>query len=828
MTPLEALEAKAALEARKNFYAFRQHINVQEGRKFAFKRGWWQREVCNALQGFYHEFAAGKRPKLVIEAPPQMGKSVMIIDFIAWLIGHRPETKTMYTSFSKRLGVRANLRLRRIMDSERYQRVFPGVLFGGDDKQVNLEIVEMANGVGSFRNTTVGGPATGEGLDLGVCDDPMKGRKEADSETFRDSTWDWFTDVFLTRFSEESGLLCILTRWHLDDPIGRLRERDPSIKVLSYKAIAEVDEKNRKAGEALFPEHKSLAFLLERKKVMNQRSWESLYQQNPTEGEGNIYKREYWQKWKAPEPPELDFVFTVYDTAFEEKQENDYSAAITWGVFERTIRQPDDKEVRMPCMIMLDAWKEQYSYPDLKDRVIDDQRHRRANRIIIEKAASGRSLIQDLRRVKIPGFVRGLPVVAFKPSDKSKQFRANIASEVMRSRCVFYPERGWAKMVIDEAAAFPRGKNDDLCFVAGTMIATSRGNVPIESVAVGTMVLTPFGFRRVVASHCTGNRRVVSRLGLQGTEKHPVYTIDKGYVHHYTIGRDSELVRNNICDSIRIALLMSLNTMVLNIEGWEGKENITSLKLQPMPNAKVLRGFMSLFGSLILKGKFLKATKLITLMATHSTVILITLSVFRWQNIVGFLRGLQKSRETGSFSIFKPSENKRRSGTGLLKDGNGTTATLIGRLGRETFQCMRKSVSGAVRDSAPQDRSQYAVAIHAGRASVIDESISYSQVKSEPALSAEKSSTPLNRISPSCAASHAGTNITKTGESTILPVYNIEVEEAHCYYANGILVHNCDVLTMSLLFVRQKFWLGIEPDDETDYFDDETVKRYYG
>jgi predicted phage terminase large subunit-like protein len=81
----------------------------------------------------------------------------------------------------------------------------------------------------------------------------------------------------------------IMTRWHLDDPVGRLAERFPEAKILRYPAIAEEDERNRSKGEALFPEHKSLSFLLERKKAMTQASWESEYQQNPIVVGGGIF-----------------------------------------------------------------------------------------------------------------------------------------------------------------------------------------------------------------------------------------------------------------------------------------------------------------------------------------------------------------------------------------------------------------------------------------------------------------------------------------------------------------------------------------------------------
>src|SRR5206468_1615862 len=77
------------------------------------------------------------------------------------------------------------------------------------------------------------------------------------------------------------GLLMIMTRWHVDDPVGRYIKRFPEAKMLRYPAIAEQDETNRRKGEALFPQHKSLSFLMERKKVMTQAGWESEYQQNP-------------------------------------------------------------------------------------------------------------------------------------------------------------------------------------------------------------------------------------------------------------------------------------------------------------------------------------------------------------------------------------------------------------------------------------------------------------------------------------------------------------------------------------------------------------------
>lgn len=321
--------------ARRDFYRYLLLINessekpVHKKRKVkSFKAGWWQKHAAGKLQEFYNDFIAGKRPKLVIEAPPQHGKSELIVTFISWVAGKHPELATIYTSFSKRLGVRANLKLRRIYQSSAYQSIFPETFIHGsnDAKQFgrtvsSMELLEYGNAGGSFRNTTVLGAITGESLDLGVIDDPIKGREAANSKNQRDKVWDWFTDDFFTRFSEDSALLAILTRWHIDDPIGRLIERDKSVQVLKYPAIADeeaklMDDDPRKSGsgEALFPEHKSREFLLERKSVMLSSRWLALYQQSPIQESGTMFKVENFKIVKAA-PAKLGKIVRYWDKA---------------------------------------------------------------------------------------------------------------------------------------------------------------------------------------------------------------------------------------------------------------------------------------------------------------------------------------------------------------------------------------------------------------------------------------------------------------------------------------------------------------------------------
>lgn len=398
---LELLDQLAAVEARDSFWAYRRYINPK------MKIGWWQKEIAAELQLFYEQLVAGQRPKLVVEAPPQHGKSKMIVEFITWVAGKNPDLKTIYTSFSERLGVRANLSAQRIYESDKYKRIFPDTqinsvgMSAGDAKNAtrNREMLEYVGREGYFRNTTVRGSITGESLDLGVVDDPIKGREEAGSETVRDKTWDWFTDDFFTRFSDDAGLLAILTRWHIDDPIGRLRaQMGDDVRVISYPAIAIKNEQHRKAGDPLFPEHKSLEFLLERKAAMANVNWEALYQQNPQIVGGEIIKGEHFGRYK--QAPIIKQRIIYADTAQKTAERNDFSVFECWG-------KGDDGKI-----YLLDLIRGKWEAPELERRAIAFwAKHAGSDSVVlgqlrqmkVEDKASGTGLIQGLRaKAQIP------------------------------------------------------------------------------------------------------------------------------------------------------------------------------------------------------------------------------------------------------------------------------------------------------------------------------------------------------------------------------------------------------------------------------------------
>jgi len=401
---IDLVELKAVHEARRSFWAFRQYINPK------MKKGWWQKEISGHLQQFHVDLREGKRPKLVIQAPPQHGKSEQVVEFIAWASGHNPDMKTVYASFSERLGIRANLKLQRLITSEKYRKVFPDTRLGKSSTVVgisgqyrqNQDQLEFADHIGSFRNTTVLGSINGEGLDLGVIDDPIKGRKEAGSASVRNSTWDWFTDVFFSRFSDDAGLLFILTRWHIDDPVGRFVEKfGDAVKVVSHAALALDDETHRKRGEPLFPEHKSLEFLLERKQAMSAANWLSLYQQTPIVVGGDLIQGKWFGRWSVLPAIKRTMIFA--DTAQKTAEHNDFSVLQCWG-------HGDDGRI-----YLLDQLRGKWEAPELARRMVafwEKWQPEGCSKIMVEDKASGTGLIQDLKgaphRLPIFGIQRNI------------------------------------------------------------------------------------------------------------------------------------------------------------------------------------------------------------------------------------------------------------------------------------------------------------------------------------------------------------------------------------------------------------------------------------
>jgi predicted phage terminase large subunit-like protein len=444
-----------AKKSRVNFLAYRRFIRSND-----FIYNWFVVDLCRNLQKFYVDYIKGLRPIIIINTPPQHGKSIALTDFISWVTGLIPSVRIIYASASENLGIRCNISLQRIYDDKKFKDIFDNfniskrnsIQLSGAPKRNKKEIEfwNNQNKYGYFRNTTVQGQIVGETLDIGVIDDPVKSRAEANSPTISQKTWEWYNDDFRTRFDNLAGMILIQTRWAVNDLTGRIIDRNQNVNILTYKAIATDDEKHRKIGEPLFPKLKDISFLKERKKGMHKENWNSLYQCNPTIPGGNFFLDDWIKWWQVL--PKLKYKFIVADTSHKEKDVNDFSVFQCWGY------GIDDN------IYILDKKRGKWPAPDLRIQAELFYRKHNTRRLkaddpilrgmYIEDKASGIGLIQELRRLRLN--------INEIPRHHDKLYRAQDVSHFMQAGRVFLNTKiDDMDNLTKEMREFPNSEFDD-------------------------------------------------------------------------------------------------------------------------------------------------------------------------------------------------------------------------------------------------------------------------------------------------------------------------------------------------------------------------------
>lgn len=416
-----------------------------------FQQGWFNRIIATELQQFYFDVMAGKQPRLIIQAPPRSGKSELFSRrFPAWAFGQNPNLQMIAASYSADLSSRMNRDVQRIIDSEEYAGVFPETSFSSNtsasiNSQKNIrnsEIFEIAGYSGSYRSAGVGGGITGMGADIAIIDDPVKDAKEANSQTYRESVWDWYTSTFYTRLSPKSGILLGMTRWHEDDLAGRLladmKNGGDQWRVVSFPAIAEEDEEYRKEGDALHPERYDLTHLTKIKKAVGTQTWNALYQQRPSSKGGDVIKRAWFKRYSVL--PLMRRVIIAGDTAQKVKQHNDFSVFIVAGI------GIDGG------LYIIDLIRGKWEAPELERKLEDIWNKYRASHkaqsVYIEDKSSGTGLIQSIQRKRnIP--IKGVQV------DADKYTRVLGIQGFIESGYVFLPDGAeWVEDFLSECEKF--------------------------------------------------------------------------------------------------------------------------------------------------------------------------------------------------------------------------------------------------------------------------------------------------------------------------------------------------------------------------------------
>ena len=226
----------------------------------------------------------GEIRRLMMFLPPRHGKSLLGTQiFPAWFLGRHPDRSIITASYGQELADDFGRNVRNMVNDSLHRAIFPEFCLA-DDATSMRRFSTTAGGL--YYAVGRGGPITGRGAHLLLIDDVIKDAQEARSEVTRRALYEWFSSVAYTRLQPGGAIVLISTRWHQDDLAGRLLQQDPKgWDVLCLRAIAEVDESFRRAGDALWTEQFPLEDLEKTREVIGSAAFESLNEQTPAAAE---------------------------------------------------------------------------------------------------------------------------------------------------------------------------------------------------------------------------------------------------------------------------------------------------------------------------------------------------------------------------------------------------------------------------------------------------------------------------------------------------------------------------------------------------------------
>ena len=441
-----ALELLKRRRGRRSLAAYIGYTNRK------YKRSTFSDKVCAAIDQFIEDVYAGKRPILVLQAPPQHGKSEIVSRKLpAYLMGRFTDLRIAGASYSDMLAGTMAQDVRRNLASDEHSRLFPVIKEKRRYDVNRTGEFTTPGGEGSYLGVGVGAGLTGRPVDIGIIDDPVKNQQEALSPVTKEGHWNWYQSVFTTRLSENSGQIIMATSWAEDDLPGRIMSEfadSPRLKVLRFPAINDKDEAgyNPDLPEGpLVPQLHSLEKLLETKQLFSDYWWAALYQQTPKSLGGNVFKESGVQYYLPKDLPEkFDTMIASWDCTFKDTDGTDFVVGQVWGKkgansyllaqirarmsFTKTVAAVDELHVAWP----------------------------RARKILIEDKANGPAVIDTLK-AHVPGIVPVEP-------DGSKLARAHAVTSYWEAKNIWLPHPDtapWVKGLVSELTAFPAGANDD-------------------------------------------------------------------------------------------------------------------------------------------------------------------------------------------------------------------------------------------------------------------------------------------------------------------------------------------------------------------------------
>lgn len=291
----------------------------------------------------FEESESGRRMRSALSIPPQHGKSLVTSHFgPTWGIGRRPDKHIIVAGYGSDFVQKIGGRVRAIMQSPLYKQVFPGVELQKGSKSKDYMVTNYG---GSMLFVGRGEGTTGNPCDHFIIDDPIKDKKEADSPTYREDLYDWYSSVAFSRCHVMTPIFIVHTRWHEDDLIGRLCDPNHPLhdkelaKLWNYINIPAIVQDPGLAaalgiheGSALWPEKFPLQHLQEAQRI-NPKTFSALYMGRPTPEDGDFFTKEMFIEYRSPADLPRDLrIYAASDHAVSTDQDADFTCMLIVGV----------------------------------------------------------------------------------------------------------------------------------------------------------------------------------------------------------------------------------------------------------------------------------------------------------------------------------------------------------------------------------------------------------------------------------------------------------------------------------------------------------------
>lgn len=406
------------------------------------------------------DVAEGRCKRLILNLAPQEGKSERASRrFPTWMLARNPDLRIAIVSYAHNVARRWGRAIRD--DIETYGGQLGLAVDPGSSAAHEWGV---AGRRGSAYCVGITGSLTSRAVDLMIIDDPYKDGKQADSDAWRETVENFWTEVAVPRLGNNVAVVIIQTRWRHDDLSGWLQKRDDGIawRVLNIPAQAdhdpnkgETDPLGRQPGEYMESARgRTEADWDERKREMGSRAWNALCQGRPTPGKGNIFHRDWWVFYEQPQWVErdngsrwaigFDEIICSWDMAFKDTDGADYVCGQVWarrGVDAYLLDQVHDRLSFVETCTKVRTLAARWPQAVLK---------------LVEDKANGPAVVNALSR-QVGGLVPVNP-------DGSKVERAAAVSPFVEAGNVFLPApeiAPWVDDLIEETQGFPRAAHDD-------------------------------------------------------------------------------------------------------------------------------------------------------------------------------------------------------------------------------------------------------------------------------------------------------------------------------------------------------------------------------